>query len=89
MALVCISSFTYLPTHTSTTAPAAASGVKHVLMDIEGTTTSISFVHDTLFPYAAQAVEGHLRSVCVYNLCILCICKYISTSHPMPSHDTY
>lgn len=35
--------------------------ISHVLMDIEGTTTSISFVHDTLFPYAAAAVEGHLR----------------------------
>lgn len=35
--------------------------ISHVLMDIEGTTTSISFVHDTLFPYASQAVEGHLR----------------------------
>ena len=36
--------------------------VKHVLMDIEGTTTSISFVHDTLFPYAKEAVEAHLRA---------------------------
>ncbi len=26
--------------------------IKTVLLDIEGTTTSISFVHDTLFPYA-------------------------------------
>lgn len=27
-------------------------GVKVVLLDIEGTTTPITFVHDTLFPYA-------------------------------------
>jgi enolase-phosphatase E1 len=49
-------------------------GVQAVLMDIEGTTTSISFVYDVLFPYAearlddycsrpevAEAIEG-LRS---------------------------
>jgi len=35
--------------------------IKHVLMDIEGTTTSISFVHDTLFPYAKAAVGTHVR----------------------------
>ena len=35
--------------------------VKHVLMDVEGTTTSIAFVRDTLFPYAASALEEHLR----------------------------
>lgn len=32
-----------------------------VLVDIEGTTTSISFVHDVLFPYAKQNVEKFLR----------------------------
>eukprot|EP00099_Drosophila_melanogaster_P022127 NP_649523.1 uncharacterized protein Dmel_CG12173 [Drosophila melanogaster] len=34
---------------------------KVVLVDIEGTTTSISFVHDVLFPYAKQNVEKFLR----------------------------
>lgn len=33
-----------------------------VLLDIEGTTTPIAFVHQVLFPYAAQAVEGFLRA---------------------------
>lgn len=33
-----------------------------VLLDIEGTTTAISFVADVLFPYAAQALEGFLRA---------------------------
>lgn len=28
--------------------------IKTILMDIEGTTTSISFVHDTLFPYSTK-----------------------------------
>lgn len=31
------------------------------LFDIEGTTTSISFVTDTLFPFAAKYIEAHLR----------------------------
>jgi enolase-phosphatase E1 len=31
------------------------------LFDIEGTTTSISFVIDTLFPFATKHIEAHLR----------------------------
>jgi enolase-phosphatase E1 len=31
-----------------------------VLLDIEGTTTPLSFVHDTLFPYARARVESYL-----------------------------
>ena len=37
---------------------AAFEGVSVVLLDIEGTTTPISFVYDTLFPYARR----HLRA---------------------------
>jgi enolase-phosphatase E1 len=33
---------------------------KAVLLDIEGTTTSIAFVKDRLFPFAAEALEGFL-----------------------------
>lgn len=33
---------------------------KVVLVDIEGTTTSISFVHDVLFPYASANAEQYL-----------------------------
>lgn len=33
-----------------------------LVLDIEGTTTPISFVYDTLFPYAASAFEDFLRS---------------------------
>lgn len=32
----------------------------HILTDIEGTTTAIAFVHQRLFPYAAEALEGFL-----------------------------
>lgn len=34
----------------------------HVLTDIEGTTTAIAFVHRTLFPYAAAALDGFLAA---------------------------
>jgi enolase-phosphatase E1 len=36
--------------------------VKVVLLDIEGTTTPISFVHDVLFPYARAGMTGFLRA---------------------------
>lgn len=36
--------------------------ITHVLTDIEGTTTSIAFVHTTLFPYAGHALEGFLAA---------------------------
>lgn len=35
--------------------------VDAILTDIEGTTTSISFVHDTLFPYAQSHVKEYLQ----------------------------
>ena len=34
--------------------------IRHILSDIEGTTTAMAFVHRTLFPYAASALEGFL-----------------------------
>lgn len=37
-------------------------GVRAVLLDIEGTTTPIAFVHDVLFPYARTHLAGHLRA---------------------------
>jgi enolase-phosphatase E1 len=35
--------------------------IKAILTDIEGTTTSIDFVHQTLFPYAKAHLRGFLR----------------------------
>lgn len=35
--------------------------IRVVLTDIEGTTSSISFVHDVLFPYAAENLAGFVR----------------------------
>lgn len=43
-----------LPTATAGTA------YKHVLLDIEGTTTPITFVKDTLFPYAEANIGAYL-----------------------------
>lgn len=36
--------------------------VKAIVTDIEGTTSSISFVHETLFPYASKALPEFLRN---------------------------
>ena len=38
------------------------SGIRVVLLDIEGTTTPIDFVYKTLFPYASRNVESFLTS---------------------------
>ena len=37
-------------------------GVTAILLDIEGTTTPIAFVHDVLFPYARARLNAHLRA---------------------------
>ncbi len=39
-----------------------APSARVVLLDIEGTTTPISFVHDTLFSYAREHLESFLRA---------------------------
>jgi enolase-phosphatase E1 len=36
--------------------------IRFILMDIEGTTTSIDFVHQTLFPYAAEHLADFVRA---------------------------
>lgn len=36
--------------------------IKAIVTDIEGTTSSISFVHDVLFPYARQHMEDFIRA---------------------------
>lgn len=37
-------------------------GVSVVLLDIEGTTTPMSFVYEVLFPYARARLQGYLRA---------------------------
>jgi len=36
--------------------------IKAVVTDIEGTTSSIAFVHEVLFPYAAAELPGYVRA---------------------------
>ena len=36
--------------------------IKAIVTDIEGTTSSISFVHDVLFPYARARMREFVRS---------------------------
>lgn len=36
--------------------------IRAILTDIEGTTSSIAFVHDTLFPYARERMHAFLRA---------------------------
>lgn len=36
--------------------------INHILTDIEGTTSSIAFVHETLFPYARRHLRDFLRA---------------------------
>lgn len=39
----------------------AIQGVRAIVTDIEGTTSSISFVHDILFPYARARIADYVR----------------------------
>ena len=36
--------------------------VRAILTDIEGTTSSIAFVHEVLFPYAAERLPDFVRA---------------------------
>jgi enolase-phosphatase E1 len=38
-----------------------ALGIRTILLDIEGTTTPVSFVYDVLFPYARRRLRAYLR----------------------------
>jgi len=41
--------------------PIALTGIRAILLDIEGTTTPIEFVHQVLFPYARARVHDYLE----------------------------
>jgi enolase-phosphatase E1 len=40
----------------------AAAGVRVILLDIEGTTTPVDFVYQTLFPFARERMHEYLRT---------------------------
>lgn len=65
--------------------------ISHIICDIEGTTTDISFVHDTLFPYAARSlptfIANHLENPTAreyLNMCRETIATEQSKAHPSP-----
>ncbi len=39
----------------------STAAVRGILLDIEGTTSSISFVHDVMFPYVLQRLDGFVQ----------------------------
>ncbi len=55
------------------------SSIKVVLLDIEGTTTSISFVHDVLFPYAKSKLPNFVSSNLTDKNVLLCLQATIDT----------
>lgn len=65
---------------TASTPRVSLDGVKVVLLDIEGTTTPITFVHNTLFPYArwelvASTTANHNYAISTINTeLVLCSC---------------
>ena len=51
-----------LPRRVLVTLRLRASGLDAVLLDIEGTTTPLAFVHEALFPFARRALESFVRA---------------------------
>ena len=56
-------------------------GLRAVVLDIEGTTCPVDFVSSTLFPYAHRHLEAHLAQPCQiscsscarpWRLCLTC-----------------
>ena len=50
-----------------TTIPLVPRDSKILLLDIEGTTTSISFVKDVLFPYVINNLDVYLKDLAGYH----------------------
>lgn len=64
--------------------------IKLILTDIEGTTSSISFVKDVLFPYAAEHLPAYVRAHTDELRSLLADTATLSTTegHPVASDDT-
>ena len=60
----------------------AAVGVDFVLLDIEGTTTPIAFVHDVLFPYARARVGAYLDETAASDAEIRQIVEHLRAELP-------
>ena len=63
-----------------------APGVKAVLLDIEGTTSSVQFVYEVLFPYARRELADFLRRR--WNDAeVVCACEMIARDAGKPCRD--
>lgn len=64
--------------------------IKLILTDIEGTTSSISFVKDVLFPYAAEHLPAYVRTHTDDLRSLLADTAALSTTdgHPVACDDT-
>lgn len=60
--------------------PAIKSQVRIILLDIEGTTTPVDFVYQTLFPYASRKLESYLREH-FYEPEIISLIQGLETQH--------
>lgn len=61
-----------------------AAGIDFVLLDIEGTTTPIAFVHDVLFPYARARVRAYLEETAVSDAEVRRIVEDLRHELPAP-----
>lgn len=61
--------------------------VRAILTDIEGTTSSIGFVHDVLFPYARQHMEDFLNKQYLKNDVVTEQVRIIANEHGLQEDD--
>ena len=61
--------------------------IRAILTDIEGTTSSISFVHDVLFPYARQNMEEFLNKQYLKNEVVTEQVRIIAHEHGLLEDD--
>jgi len=60
--------------------PAIKSQVRIILLDIEGTTTPVDFVYQTLFPYASRNLESYIREH-FHEPEIISLIQYLQIQH--------
>jgi methylthioribulose 1-phosphate dehydratase/enolase-phosphatase E1 len=65
------------------TVPILPRDAKYLLLDIEGCTTAISFVKDTLFPYVIEHIDSYVKTLSTndYNTLAEALWGDLSTSH--------
>jgi enolase-phosphatase E1 len=59
---------------------AIKSHVRIILLDIEGTTTPVDFVYQTLFPYASRNLESYVREH-LHEPEIISLIQYLQTQY--------